>query len=102
MRPDVTAVALLYLISAWAVGRGLIEIVAAIHLRKLITNEWFLAVSGVLSIVFGAVLLNPSAGALAMVWLIGTYALLFGIMLIVLALRLRTLPQRLEEIARGV
>ena len=60
--PGITALALLYLIAAWAVVRGVVEIVAAISLRKQITNEWMLAVGGILSIVFGAlVALYPSA-----------------------------------------
>jgi uncharacterized membrane protein HdeD (DUF308 family) len=98
--PGVTAVVLLSLIAAWAVVRGLFEIATAIQLRKLITNEWVLILSGLLSILFGAVLLlNPAAGALAVVWLIGAYALVFGIMLIVLAFRLHSLPGRLEKLA---
>lgn len=102
LNPGTTAVLLLYVISAWAIARGLFEIVAAVHLRKFVTNEWFLALSGVLSIAFGALLLlNPGAGALAMVWLIGSYGLLFGILLIVLAFRLRGLPQKLEKMRQA-
>jgi uncharacterized membrane protein HdeD (DUF308 family) len=90
--PHITAFGLLILIASWAVVRGLFEIVAAIQLRKELTNEWMLILGGVISIVFGVLLvLNPSAGALAMVWLIGTFTLVFGIMMIVLSFRLRGL-----------
>jgi uncharacterized membrane protein HdeD (DUF308 family) len=90
--PGITAVWLLILIASWAIVRGLFEIVAAIKLRKELMNEWMLILGGVSSIIFGVLLiLNPVAGALAMVWLIGAYALVFGIMMIVLAVRLHGL-----------
>ncbi|MCI0695195.1 HdeD family acid-resistance protein [candidate division KSB1 bacterium] len=90
--PAITAFWLLILIASWAIVRGIFEIVAAIQLRKELTNEWMLILGGVLSIIFGILLLlNPAAGALAMVWLIGSYALVFGMMMIVLSFRLRGL-----------
>ena len=85
-----TALALLYLIAAWAIVTGVAEIVSAVRLRREVRNEWFYVISGVLSILFGAALvIFPGAGALAVVWLIGLYALLFGVVLIGLGLRLR-------------
>ena len=90
--PGVTALALLYLIAAWAVVSGVPEIIAAVALRTQIEGEWLLGLSGVLSVVFGiVVILQPDAGALAVVWMIGAHALLFGITLIVLGFRLRSL-----------
>lgn len=97
--PGVTAVALLYLIAAWALVRGIFEIVTAIQLRKEISYEWALVISGLIGIIFGIVLLaNPGAGALAMVVVIGAFALMFGVMMIVLAFRVRGLPKRLERL----
>jgi uncharacterized membrane protein HdeD (DUF308 family) len=96
--PGITALALLYLIAAWAILTGVVEIVAAIELRKLIEGEWLLGLSGVLSIIFGIVLaMQPQAGAVAVVWILGAYALLFGITLIVLAFRVRGLGNRLRQ-----
>jgi uncharacterized membrane protein HdeD (DUF308 family) len=99
--PGVTAIALLYFIAVWALVRGVFEIVTAIQLRKEISYEWALIISGVISIIFGIVLIaNPRAGALAMVLVIGAFALMFGVMTIILALRVRGLPRRLERLAQ--
>jgi uncharacterized membrane protein HdeD (DUF308 family) len=90
--PGVTALALLYLIAVWAIATGIFEILAAIELRKAIEGEWLLIVAGALSVVFGLLLIFfPGAGALALLWMIAAYALLFGILLLVLAFRLRGL-----------
>ena len=90
--PGITALALLMVIAAWAVITGVVEIVAAVRLRRELEGEWLLAVSGVASIVFGLLLaIRPSAGAVAVVWLIGAYAILFGAVLVALGLRLRKL-----------
>lgn len=92
MYPGLTALALLILLAAWAIAKGVFEIAAAIHLRRELTHEWLLITGGALSILFGVVLLiNPAAGALAMVWLIGAYALVFGIIMLIAAFRLRRL-----------
>lgn len=92
--PGLTALALLYLIAAWAVVTGVVEIIEAIRLRAEIEGEWLLGIAGVASIVFGLLLFGfPGSGALAIVWLIGIYAILFGIALIALGLRLRSLLQ---------
>jgi uncharacterized membrane protein HdeD (DUF308 family) len=92
--PGITALALLLLIGAWAVVTGIAEIAAAIRLRKMIRGEWFLALTGVLSIAAGIVIfVRPGAGALGIAIVIGIYALLFGAVLVALGLRLRRLEQ---------
>jgi uncharacterized membrane protein HdeD (DUF308 family) len=94
--PDITALALLWVIAAWAVVTGVLEIVAAIRLRRVLDNEWLLIVAGALSVVFGLILIIwPGSGAIGLVWLIGIYAIAFGIVLLGLALRLRGLGRRL-------
>jgi uncharacterized membrane protein HdeD (DUF308 family) len=88
--PGVTALALIYVIGAWAIVTGMLEIVEAVRLRRVITGEWWLAISGVLSLIFGAFLLVfPGAGAVALVLWVGIYAFIFGVLLVALALRLR-------------
>ena len=82
--------ALLLVIGGWAIATGVLEIIAAIRLREEIEGEWLLLLSGLLSILFGiAVAIRPAAGLVAVTWLIGAYAILFGILLVVLGFRLR-------------
>ncbi|MFN8475706.1 MAG: HdeD family acid-resistance protein [Anaerolineae bacterium] len=96
--PSITALALLMLIAAWAIVTGILEVVAAIQLRKELEGEWLLALSGVLSVVFGVLLvLQPTAGALAVLWLIGAYAIVFGVTELVLAIRLRRIKNLVER-----
>lgn len=87
--PGITAMVLLLLIASWAIVTGITEIAAAIELRHQISGEWLLAASGVLSILFGALLFaNPGSGALAVVWIIGVYAILLGVLFVVLGVKL--------------
>ena len=92
--PGITAMVLLYLIGFWAIFTGVLEIVAGVRLREVIANELMLIFMGVISILFGLVIIIfPGAGALAIVFWIGAYAVVFGIMLIAFAFRLRSLRQ---------
>jgi uncharacterized membrane protein HdeD (DUF308 family) len=92
--PGITAMALLYLIAVWAILTGVLEIIAGIRLREIITNEWLLILMGVISVLFGILIIAfPRAGALAIVLWIGAYAFVFGVILIVLAFRLRSFRQ---------
>ena len=94
--PAITALALVIYIAAWALMMGATEIVVAIKLRQEIKGEWFLILMGVVSIIFAIMLLwNPLPGALALVWLIGSYAIVFGILGIIFGFRLRSLPASL-------
>lgn len=89
--PAMTTVALLFVIATWAMATGLAAIVAAIRLRKEMAGEWRLALSGLLSVGFGVTLLAaPAAGALAMVLWIGGFAIVSGVLLIALGMRLRS------------
>lgn len=88
-RPGLATIVLVYMISFWAIVTGVLEIVAAIQLRKEIQGELLLLLSGVLSLVLGIFLLVPGVGELTVAWIIGWYAILFGAMLLGLGFRLR-------------
>jgi uncharacterized membrane protein HdeD (DUF308 family) len=89
--PGITALALVYVIAAWAVVTGCLEIAAAIRLRRVISGDWLLVLSGALSLVFGILLvISPVAGALVVALWVGAYALIFGVIMLALGLRLRS------------
>lgn len=89
--PGLTALVLVYIIGAWAIITGVLEVASAVRLRKEIRNEWWLILSGVVSIVFGALIMfAPGAGALALVLWIGAYSIVFGALLLGLGFRLRS------------
>lgn len=92
LQPALTALVLVLVMGANALVTGVLDIVAAIRLRRELTGEWLLALSGLASIVFGAVVfMYPGAGALALVWLISLYACVTGVLLLAQALRMRRL-----------
>ena len=99
--PGITALSLLSLIAVWAVFTGIFEISTAIKLRKELSNEWMLILGGALSVVFGVLVFTmPRAGAISIVWLIGTYAVIYGAMLLTVAFRLRGLVSEARRAAR--
>lgn len=89
--PGLTAVVFLYLIAAWAVITGISELATAIRLRQEIRGEWALIIGGALSVLFGVILavIGPVAGLLSLIWLIGIYAVAFGILMLVTAFQVR-------------
>ena len=88
--PHVTAFALYFTIAAWAFLTGILELAAAVQLRKQIANEIWLILGGIFSLLFGVLMIwRPLTGAIAIVWVIGAYAIMFGIAMIGLSLRLR-------------
>jgi len=103
MVPGITALALVVLIATWAIVSGIFEIVAAVRLRRVISNEWLLVLAGIASILFGVlIVLWPGAGALALVWWIGAFTLIFGALLISLAFRVRRLRGAMPAASTGV
>lgn len=90
--PLAAALAFAYLFAAWALVTGIFEIYAAIRLRDEIEGEWLLALTGILSAALGIfIAIFPGAGLVALAWMIGIYAIVFGILMLVLAFRLRSL-----------
>jgi uncharacterized membrane protein HdeD (DUF308 family) len=90
MWPGVTALVLLWFMASWAIVLGIFQIIGAIQLRKEIDNEWTLILSGVVSVLFGLILfVAPGAGALGLVWMIASYAIIFGVLMVMASLRLK-------------
>lgn len=93
--PGLTGALLLYYIAAWALAGGLLQIFGAIAIRKVITGEWVLIAGGILSVLFGITLfVKPGAGALAFITLIGMYAIVNGVLLMLFAMRMRSFQHR--------
>jgi len=89
--PGLTAIVLVYFIGGWAIAHGVFEIIGAIKLRKEIEGEWWLILAGLLSVVFGLIILvAPGAGALGLIWMIAAYSIAFGVILVALSFRLRS------------
>ena len=89
--PGLTALVLLYIVAIWAVVTGIMEIVTAIAIRGFVAREWTLGLAGILSILFGIVLfIFPGAGVLSILWLVGIYGIVFGVLFIVRAFQMRS------------
>lgn len=89
--PQATAIALVLYVAIWAIATGVLEISAAIRLRKHLAGEVWLILAGVASVIFGVLLMaQPAVGALTLLWLFALYAIAFGVMLVLLALRVRS------------
>ena len=92
--PGMTTLVLLMFIASWAIIIGVLQIWGAVEMGKQVQGEWLFALYGLLWIAFGVVMFaQPGAGALALVWMIGWFAILSGCMSIALAFRLRTYKQ---------
>jgi len=102
MWPAIGALALVYLVAAWALFSGAFEIATAIKLRKLIKGEWLLILGGALSMALGLLFIaRPAPGAVAIMWWLGAYALIHGCVLLALAFRVRrwmkSNPEEMEQ-----
>lgn len=100
--PLLTALALLFYIAIWAVATGVLQVVAAIRLRKEIQGEFWLVLGGLASIAFGVLaMLNPVAGKLTVLWLISIFSIVYGIALIALALKARSFAGRVRDAVKA-
>ena len=87
--PGLTALSLLYLVAFWAIATGAFQVIAAIALRRELEGEFWMALGGVASIVFGALLIaSPGDGLISLVWLVGIWSVVFGVSSLGLAYRL--------------
>ncbi|MDR3067599.1 MULTISPECIES: HdeD family acid-resistance protein [Comamonas] len=90
INPAITALVLTIYIGVWALMTGVLQIVAALRLRKEIQGEWLLVLGGLLSVLFGIfVLMQPGAGMMAMLWVLATYAVIFGVLMVILAFKIK-------------
>ncbi len=97
--PGLTAVILLLYVAAWAIVTGVLEVMTAVRLRAEIEGEGWFVLAGIASIAFGVLLLaRPAAGVLSALWLLATYALVYGVLLVVLAFRARRFAHRVDAI----
>ena len=102
MWPSVTAQLLIFFIGTWAIFNGILQLVAAVRLRKIIRGEWILALGGVVSIVFGMIVIGrPGAALVGLSWSLGAYAVVQGLLLIALGLRLRQVSARMALAAQA-
>ena len=104
--PELTAMVLILYIAFWALSTGVLRIILAVRLRKEIEGEWWLALAGLVNVVFGVFMMaHPGAGALAVLWVIATWSIVGGIFLVILSFKVKGLGGRLDEVrqrlARG-
>jgi uncharacterized membrane protein HdeD (DUF308 family) len=94
--PQTTSLALVFYVAIWAIATGLLQITAAIRLRRQLAGEVWWILAGIASVVFGGLLIvQPAAGALTLLWLFGVYAIAFGVLLLLLAFKVRARIKRL-------
>ena len=102
LSPGAMALGLLFYIAIWAIATGILWFIAAIHLRKEIEGEFWLALAGLASVAFGVLLMaRPGAGALTVLWLIASYAIAFGVILILLAFKARGFVNAVRTVVKG-
>jgi uncharacterized membrane protein HdeD (DUF308 family) len=99
LNPDQGGIILTYVVAAWAIIVGILEIISAIRLREEIDNEWWLILTGILAIIFGVLVFsNVLAGALTLAWIFGIFAVLAGILSIVLSFRVRDFGKQIGAV----
>jgi uncharacterized membrane protein HdeD (DUF308 family) len=100
--PDLTALSLLYVVAFWSIAMGTFQVIAAIALRRELDGELWMALGGIVSVVFGVLLIaNPGEGLISLVWLVGIWAVVFGVSSLSLAYRLHEIATALPAPASG-
>ncbi len=95
--PGITALILLYLIAIWALITGIFELITCYHVPRGHSSFWSLIIMGILSLLLAVLLIAfPGKGALAAIWLIGIYAIAFGITTVIFGFKLRLTESPLE------
>ena len=97
--PGITATVLILYIGFWAMATGVLRIVLAVRLRKEIDGEWWMVLAGLISIVFGVLMVaRPGAGALAVLWIVAAWAIVGGVFMVLLAFKVKALGGKLDEL----
>jgi uncharacterized membrane protein HdeD (DUF308 family) len=100
--PNITALVLLYFVAAWAIVGGATQVYMSYQLRKEIQGEWLLALSGIAAIAFGVLLIvYPGAGLLSVLALVATFAIIYGVILLILAWKLRGMANNVNDLRRS-
>lgn len=100
--PGITSLALLWLVAAWALAKGILQIVIAVRYREHLARTWLLVLAGAVSLILGIVyVLFPGAGILSLVWLLGIFAIVYGGALIARGLLLRDVNRAFKGEARA-
>ena len=100
--PGITALVLLFYLAAWALVTGVLEMVLAIRLRKEIQGEFWLFLAGLISVLFGVLLITrPGAGALGVIFYIGCWAIVTGLFTVLLAFRVRGIVKGVQAAVGG-
>ncbi len=101
--PGITAIALLYVVAVWAIVVGILQVVFALRVRTLVAGEFWMALGGLLSIAFGALLLIfPGSGLVTLAWLVGIWAMAYGVSDLGLAYRLHTIHNDLDKLGKDL
>lgn len=97
--PGISALSLVYLIGFWAIITGIFEFIASIELAGQLQGDWMLGLGGILSVAFGVLVgLYPRSGALSIIWIIGFYAILYGITTLMLSYRLNQGESKVKSV----
>lgn len=101
--PGITALSLLYVVAAWAITTGAVQIYAAMSLRHEISGSFWMVLAGAASVVFGVILVaSPADGLISLVWLVGLWSVAFGVLNLATAFELRGINKELERAASAI
>jgi uncharacterized membrane protein HdeD (DUF308 family) len=100
--PAAVALAFVFYVAIWAIATGMLEIIAAVRLRKQIKGELWMVLAGIASVIFGVLLVaRPGFGVFTLLWIIGIYSIAFGIMLLMLSVELKAIGKNFFSLPRA-
>jgi uncharacterized membrane protein HdeD (DUF308 family) len=102
---DATASILLYLVAAWALITGILELVGAWEVRRNVSNDWLLILSGMASIIFGLLVIGLpflQTDGFSVTGMVGPFAMIFGLLTLAMSLNLRSMGKYLRTVRRSM